>query len=437
MTTESSIFPRDTSTSVSSPQWKRSFLDYVARQMTRYRLGELENRPDTIKVDVPIDREDLDISKWNLLEAANIHYQEEPGTSPHFTTPNGERVDSDRGLAIELVSPFFKLSDWNSATAEIGRVLTRLIGSEEDYPGTNWGWFQRGPGNQSKAWTDDTCSLRVQICSTEEHEYFTLRTLQELVSLWGISEEALKEFGPLQHNLDVLNARSLWHNIPAGLSRKEFQNIVHSTKNVKELQDIIHHINGQSLSKIRFTTMKCWLIDRVNRVCVIEFTEHVGTLDIEDVAFWAGFTVEILRICQQMADDNTRFMDKGPQGRFGFMDLLEWLQPSEESRRYCSERLVREVFSRTIPSLSESSTLFASMTELLLTDDTFDQEFEDLENSWDSEEEENSWHCHHHLHFDSTQYESSTTSVSEHHGKRVIMGFDTYHGGYLLPSFVY
>lgn len=289
--------------------------------------------PRVLDTHVPKDRDDIDESRWNALEA------------PHLASTHDVRRIRRESLAqatnrhtvgIELLSPSFTFREWQNALSTITRLLGRL--TPVQYPNLSGTGTHRDRSPKHTAWTNERCSFRLQFEPLEEDQHFHFRTLQHLIVIWGSLEDEIGKLQPLHHRYPPNGPLSLWNNVHEDTNLDEFAREVYTAASIPELQDIFEYDRAEGeFSKISFGCRNAFS-PRVARCDAIEFREHAGTLDIKDMTFWIGLTSSLLGVCEELTEDGDLFALESPIDVMGIMQVVD---ASEQAEQYAWNRLLR------------------------------------------------------------------------------------------------
>ena len=293
--------------------------------------------PRLLDTNLPPDRRHLDDSRWNALQA------------PQLTAPRVGELEllydsqTDAGnshvIGVELVSPFFTFGEWQQTLGTITRIMSRLTPCENLNLSGPEACFPK-----YHAWTNSRCSFRVQYEPLQDDHFFPLRTLKNLVAVWGTCEERISRLQPPQHRYPPYGPSSLWENMKEVVDNKvvdeeAFRKEVYRTTSLPDLSEIVEFDKDKGVfSRICFNSDPA-PSNKKARCHGIEFREHAGTLDIKDIGFWIGFTSSILWMCQDRVTEG-EFVDLDDQIP-NVMDMLEYLGASPQAEQYAWSRLVK------------------------------------------------------------------------------------------------
>ena len=292
--------------------------------------------PRMLEIKLPSDRDNLDDSRWNALQAPQLTAPREGELELEYDSETS--AGNSHVIGVELLSPYFIFGNWRQTLKTITRILSRLTLC--DYPNLS-GPEYRYPRHQ--AWTNARCSFRVRYDPLQDGHFFPLRTLKNLIAVWGTCEEQISKLHPPQHRYPAYGPYSLWKNMKEVaddkvVDEKAFRNEVYRTTNIPDLDEIVDFDKDDGLfSEISFKSDPAPSHKR-ERCHGIEFREHAGTLDIKDIGFWIGFTSSMLWMCQDIATtDEVHDFSEVPN----VMDILEYLGASPQAQQYAWSRLVK------------------------------------------------------------------------------------------------
>jgi hypothetical protein len=296
---------------------------------------EVTRNPDPRLLDthVPRDRNDLHESKWNALEAPQLL---SPGGVLRKRRGSLALTANRHVIGVELLSPYFTFTQWQYAQKTITRILARLTPITSPTISGSTHHAARSP--KHTAWTNERCSFRLQYAPLEDEDHFQLRTLQNLIAIWGSFESEIQKLHPLHHRSQPHGPLSLWNNMQKGTTGSQFRHEVYTTTTLPDLQDIFEFDREEAnFSKISYKSRPAFS-PLATHCHAVEFREHTGTLDARDVLFWIGFTAAVLGLCQELTDEGDVF---DLEEEIDLMGIMEVVKASYQAEQYAWNQLIR------------------------------------------------------------------------------------------------
>lgn len=192
-------------------------------------------------------------------------------------------------------------------------VLTDNDPNEEDRQ-----WHGDRSTNKLLAWTPEMCGLRIQLSNNGREIAFY--TFLNLVVIWGIYEQALEQLQP-RHR----------HRPQPTSDLGTFRDTVNRCTNLSEIEEILGPFastdGSVKLKPLTFTKPSECGRSLELHIHSIEFREHAGTLQAEDIYWWMQLTVTIMQYAQWLTHEDLAF------GLFGEVHLTVLLELTSFSRK--------------------------------------------------------------------------------------------------------
>lgn len=200
-------------------------------------------------------------------------------------------------------------------------------------------WLEGTSKNRHMSWTNETCSLRIQLAYDGREIPF--HTLQNLVAIWAIYEDVIEMLQPDHHHgYNVRLAVSLSTRFPVSADKETYRTAIYHCKTLPELRDLAGlYATCGGRTKINLLTFSqdSGLGHGLQlQAHTIEFREHVGTLNADDIKWWMLFTSKMLRFAQALTDANLAF---DAHGDLRVIDLLDLIGFPREGQEFYVRRL--------------------------------------------------------------------------------------------------
>jgi hypothetical protein len=168
-------------------------------------------------------------------------------------------------------------------------------------------------------WVNPSCGMHVHVSirnfGTRDFEFLTA---QNLVAFWGVYEKEIERLHPeyRRHpqNVYAASLRAVAPHDPKNTDLRTAQWLfrVYSCENFSDLRDLIGGGAGRGDtrdSKINIIAYSPRNTDTIRplREPTIEFREHMGTLDPEDIFCWIMFVTRVVRFAVFLTVKNCRF----------------------------------------------------------------------------------------------------------------------------------
>ncbi|KAI9682242.1 MAG: hypothetical protein M1817_000296 [Caeruleum heppii] len=239
----------------------------------------------------------------------------------------GGKTDRCIILAVQMVSRVMDFADAKTALA-LEAAMSYLRETSKSF-----------------AWTNKTCNLYIDVGligkDLTERRIWKLGTVQNLLTLWVLFQDPLESIHPFHRrttNRDFTQASSLLsRSIPTTRDNLDWLREVEMTQSFREVLECIGP-NAET-RKINFAELP-WFPDYLGSKPTIEFREHCGTLDVEDVLRWMDLVVASCRFATALEEHGLRFC---AQGTLRFEDLVNLLDLPEGSgtQRHFESRIAQ------------------------------------------------------------------------------------------------
>jgi hypothetical protein len=257
-----------------------------------------------------------DLRKWHV------------GTDSTLIPTWDEPVAGWYRIPVEIQTPIMKYSQ--EALNQVRSVLEYLYCE-----------FNNKYESNAKLFVNENCGLHVHVGAQKlgdrnlESTGFPFTVARNLYTAGLFLESQINAIFP-PHRLKESHGASIQvvyrkHKDQAHMSRHEIASRIESYKTYGSLVDDLQHVQRR---KIAYNLEN---LDEVLRQCgdgdlgvkqTIEFRQHHGTIDTEEIIHWVEFVCGLIRLSHQAGEAGfpVSFLHRGQDDRFGFLDLLRCLK---------------------------------------------------------------------------------------------------------------
>ncbi|KAI9872245.1 MAG: hypothetical protein M1830_001871 [Pleopsidium flavum] len=299
-------------------------LGYAAHMLSRYQLGQQVLRPASTRfeVDVAASKDSIKETHWTLLPNESISKIHPDDGAEHIRTMKG-RLPHWRVIGAQLVSPVFDFTYFEHMFPMFRHIQNVLTDAEAGIGDRQW--LDGVSTNRHMSWTNETCSLRIQLAYDGREIPF--RTIQNLVATWVVYEDAIEMLQPVHHHgYNIPLAFTLSTRFPVSANKETYRMAIYHCKTLPELRNLVGlYATAGGEAKINFLTFSqdSGLGRSLqSQAHTIEFREHAGTLNADDIKWWMLFTSKMLRFAQALTDANLIFDAHGDFHVIGLLKLI-------------------------------------------------------------------------------------------------------------------
>lgn len=199
-------------------------------------------------------------------------------------------------------------------------------------------WLEGISKNRHMSWTNQTCNLGIQLAYDCREMPF--QTLQNLVAIWTIYEEAIETLQSCRKDT-YTSCSSLGQTaiLPADADQEAYRRAIYDCANFAELEGLLGlHDPSSKIHPRTFTPNSEDGRGFQLQAYAIDFTEHAGTLNADDLRWWVLFTARMIDFAQALTDANVTF---NAHGDLHFADLLDLISFEVDGRDYYVKNLAK------------------------------------------------------------------------------------------------